>query len=97
VRKENEMAVAVLVEIRGGTQEQYEQVAARIFPDGKLPAGWLLHVSGAAEGDWRVVNVVESQEEFERFARETILPATREAGEEPPQFTFFPVHTLMRA
>jgi hypothetical protein len=91
------MAVAVLVEIPGGTKHQYEQVASQIFRDGTLPEGWLVHVAGPAEGGWRVVNVVQSQEEFEQFARETILPATRQAGEAPPKFSFFPVHTLIRA
>jgi hypothetical protein len=56
-----------------------------------------VHVAGPAEGGWRVVNVVQSQEEFEQFARETILPATRQAGEAPPKFSCFPVHTLIRA
>ena len=91
------MAVAVVVEIPGGTEEQYEQVVSQIFPGGTLPEGWLLHLAGPEEDGWRVVNVVQSQDEFERFARETILPATREAGEAPPKFSFFPVHTLIRA
>jgi hypothetical protein len=95
VRKEDEMAVAVVVEIPGGTEEQYEQVASHIFPGGKLPAGWVLHLAGPGQDGWRVVNVVRSQDEFERFARETILPATREAGEAPPKFTYFPVQNAL--
>jgi hypothetical protein len=95
LRKEDEMAVAVVVEIPGGTEEQYEQVASQIFAGGKLPEGWLLHVAGPGEGGWRVVNVVQSQEQFERFARDTILPATRNAGEEPPKFTFFSVQNAI--
>jgi hypothetical protein len=39
VRNEDEMAVAVLVEIPGGTKHQYEQVASQIFRDGTLPEG----------------------------------------------------------
>lgn len=89
------MAVAVLVEIPGGTKEQYEQVASHLFPGGALPEGWRFHLAGPDEGGWRVVNVVDSREEFERFASETILPATREAGEAPPRFTFFPVQNAI--
>ncbi|HEV2712557.1 MAG TPA: hypothetical protein VGU26_05625 [Gaiellaceae bacterium] len=96
-RKEEEMAVAVLVEIPHGTEAQYEQVASEIFADGKLPPGWLLHMAGPEDDRWRVVNIVESRDEFERFARETIMPATQKAGEEPPQFTFVPLHTLIGA
>jgi hypothetical protein len=31
------MAVAVTIDIPGGTQQRYEQVIATVFPDGKLP------------------------------------------------------------
>lgn len=56
------MAVAVTVDIPGGTQQRYEQVIATVFPDGKLPGGWLVHLAGPTENGWRVVNVVPSQE-----------------------------------
>jgi hypothetical protein len=88
------MAVAVTVDIPGGTEQGYEQgyeqVVATVFPDGKLPEGWLVHVAGPTENGWRVVNVVESQEQFEAFARERLLPATQQVGDPTPQLTFFP-------
>jgi hypothetical protein len=55
-----------------------------------------VHLAGPTENGWRVVNVVPSQEEFEAFAREQLLPAAQQAGDPPPQITFFPVHTLIR-
>jgi hypothetical protein len=90
------MAVAVTVDIAGGTEQQYEQVIATVFPEGKLPEGWLMHVAGPSENGWRVVNVVQSQEQFEAFARERLLPATQAVGDPTPQLTFFPVHRLIR-
>jgi hypothetical protein len=90
------MAVAVTIDVPGGTEQQYQQITAKIFPDGKLPEGWLVHLAGPTENGWRVVNVVPSQEEFEAFAREQLLPAAQQAGDPPPQITFFPVHTLIR-
>ena len=45
---------------------------------------------------WQVVNVVPSQEQFETFAREQLLPAAQQAGDAPPQITFFPVYRLIR-
>ncbi len=91
------MAVAVTVDIAGGTPQQYEQVAATLFPDGKLPEGWLVHVAGPTESGWRVVNVVPSQEDFEAFAREQLIPATQAVGDPLPELTFFPVHNLIRS
>jgi hypothetical protein len=95
-RKELEMPVAVIIDLPGGTEQGYEQVTATLFPKGELPEGWLVHVAGPTENGWRVVNVVPSQEEFEAFARETLLPATKEVGDGPPQLAFFPVHRLIR-
>ena len=91
------MAVAVTVDIAGGTEKQYEQVIATVFPEGELPEGWLVHVAGPTENGWRVLNVVPSQEEFEAFARERLLPATQAVGDPTPQVTFFPVHRLIRS
>jgi hypothetical protein len=89
------MAVAVTIDIPTGTQEKYENVVADLYPGGKLPEGWLLHMAGPIEGGWRVVNVVPSQEEFEVFAREQLIPATQGVGDPPPRVTYFPVHRLI--
>jgi hypothetical protein len=90
------MAVAVVVDFPDGTEQKYEQVTAKLFPEGKLPEGWLVHIAGPAGNGWRVVNVVPSQEQFEAFARELLLPVTAQAGDAPPQITFFPVYRLIR-
>jgi hypothetical protein len=90
------MAVAVIVDIPGGTEQGYEQVIATVFPEGKLPEGWLVHIAGPTETGWRVVNVVPSQEQFKAFARERLLPATQKVGDPTPQLTSFPVYRLTR-
>ena len=92
------MSVAVIIDLPNGNEQRYEQVSAMIFPDGKLPEGWLLHLAGPIEGGWRVVNVVPSQEEFETFARDRLGPAFVQAGEPDilPEMTFFPVYRLIQ-
>ena len=90
------MAVTVTIDIRGGTAPLYEQVIAEVFPEGKLPDGWLMHVAGPTEDGWRVVNVVQSQEQFEAFARERLLPATQRVGDPTPEVAFVPVYKLIR-
>jgi hypothetical protein len=89
------MTVVVTIDVPNGTEEQYEEIAGKMFPEGKLPEGWLLHLAGPSKTGWRVVNVVPSQEEFEDFARERLLPALEEAGDATPQLTFSPVHRLV--
>lgn len=44
------MAVAVTVDIPGGNQQNYQQLAAKLFQDGKLPKGWQIHPAGPALG-----------------------------------------------
>ena len=90
------MAVAVIIDIPGGNQETYEQLTAKLFPEGKLPEGWLVHLAGPSEGGWRLVNVVPSQEQFEVFAREQLIPAVQQAEGVTPQLSFFPVYRLIR-
>ena len=93
------MAVAVLIEIPGGTQEQYEAVLEKIGlagQDARWPAGALVHVAGPTEGGWRAVDVWESQEAFEQFERERLQQAAAEVGIPPFKLEFFPVHNLYR-
>jgi hypothetical protein len=66
------MAVAVIVDIPGGNEQVYEQLIAKLFPPGKLPEGWLVHLAGPTADGWRIVNVVPSQEHFEEFARDEL-------------------------
>ena len=84
------MPIAVLHDIPGGTQEQYEQVGARLTDGGSLDSlsdwpvdGIVSHVAGPTENGWRVVDVWESEEAFQRFG-EVLVPVLQElemAGE----------------
>jgi len=93
------MSVAVIIDMPGGRQKEYEQVIASVFPEGKLPKGWQVHLAGPTDKGWRIVNVVPSQEEFETFARDRLRPALEQAGEGDitPQVTYFQVHRLIRS
>jgi hypothetical protein len=88
------MAVAVIVDVPGGNEQLYDQL--KLFPEGKLPQGWLMHLAGPTETGWRVVNIVPSQEKFEAFAREQLAPAAQQVGDPLPEITFFPVYRLIR-
>ena len=71
------------------TQEKYDQSVARIT-GGKSrvesPADWpveglLAHIAGQGENGFRVVDVWESEEAFNRFG-ETLMPILAELGVE---------------
>jgi hypothetical protein len=73
------MAIGVLLDIPGGTQEQYEQVNEKAFGDPKGPTepidGLIIHTAGATTTGWRIFDVWESQDAFDRFMNEIIMPA----------------------
>ena len=90
------MAVGVLLEFPGVTREQYEQLAQDMSQSGS-PEGNLIHVCGPTSDEgWRIVDVWESQEAFERFANELLIPRAQARGfPQPSKREFFqPYHVL---
>jgi hypothetical protein len=76
------MAVVIVNEIEGGTQDLYDQVNPKVMPEGKLPDGCQVHIAGPVASGWRVISVWDSEEQFQQFRDETLIPALREAGGE---------------
>ena len=94
------MAYAVVHHFAGGTKEQYEASIAAVHPGpDKLPDGQIFHAAGPSDRGWTILAVHDSQESWERFRDQTLLPAF-EAGisggfESPPEETAVDVQTLM--
>ncbi|MEA2481794.1 MAG: hypothetical protein QOJ07_3716 [Thermoleophilaceae bacterium] len=82
------MAIAVLMEIPGGTQEMYDRVMEDLQLEG-VPEGGIAHLAGPMEGGWRVLDAWESQDAFQRFYDERLGAALSAAGvpiDGPPKF-----------
>jgi hypothetical protein len=94
------MAYGIVHHFPGGTREQYEASLAAVHPgDGQLPDGQIFHAAGPSPGGWTIVAVHESQESWERFRDETLMPKLQ-AGvpggfQTPPQETTIDVYNLM--
>jgi heme-degrading monooxygenase HmoA len=94
------MSVVIVNEIEGGSEELYEQVNPKVMPDGNLPDGCQLHIAGPVENGWRVITVWESEDRFQQFREEKLIPAMQEAAEGDriaPQISADPVHRLLIA
>jgi len=76
------MSVVVVNEMQGGDQGFYDEVTSRVMPEGRLPAGCSEHIAGPTDGGWRVISVWDSEEDFERFRSDTLIPALRDSGRE---------------
>lgn len=90
------MAIAMILEFPGGTQEQFEQVMVNLQLGAEGPAGQLFHVDGPIEGGWRVVDVWESQEAADTFFQEKLGRAMQQAGLTIPHPQVWPVHTMLK-
>ena len=69
------MAVVIVNEIEGGSQELYDQVNPKVMPGGRLPDGCQLHIAGPVANGWRVITVWDSDERFQQFRDEQLIPA----------------------
>ena len=91
------MAYGIVHRFPGGTKEQYEATLAAVHPsDGSLPEGQIFHVGGQSADGWTIVAIHDSQESWERFRDEKLMPAMRDEIEggfsAPPEETSFVVH-----
>jgi hypothetical protein len=94
------MAVVIVNEMEGGGQDLYDQVNPKVLEGGNLPDGCQLHIAGPYENGWRVITVWDSEEKFQQFREEKLIPAIQEAGGEDrivPSITAHPVHNLITA
>ena len=90
------MAYGIVHQFPGGTQEQYEASIAVVHPsDGSLPEGQIFHAAGPSADGWTVVAIHDSQESWERFRDDMLMPRMNEGIEggfpTPPQETTFSV------
>jgi hypothetical protein len=91
------MAYGIVHRFPGGTEDQYKASIGAVHPnDGSLPEGQIFHVAGPSADGWTIVAIHESQESWERFRDEILMPRMSEGIEggftTPPEETVFPVH-----
>jgi hypothetical protein len=96
------MAYGVVHQFPGGTKEQYDASIAAVHPsDGSLPDGQVFHAAGPSADGWTIIAIHDSQESWEQFRDDVLLPRIAEGIEggftAQPQETTFPVHNQAKA
>lgn len=93
------MAVAIEMTFKGATLDQYNQVMRLMsLDDGTRPSppGALFHWVAKTDDGIRVVDVWETQEQFDAFAEKEIGPYSAQAGiPAPPETTVYAVHNYL--
>ena len=94
------MSVVVVAEVDGGNKDFFEKVSGKAMPGGELPEGCQVQIAGPIEGGWRVITVWDSEDRYNEFRTERLIPALQEAGEGDrvaPNIRTDPVHRLLTA
>jgi hypothetical protein len=92
------VAVVIVNDMQGADQSVYDEVTPRVMPDNQLPEGCQLHIASPSDDGWRVITVWESEERFQEFRDEKLIPALQEAGHADrisPRIQAQPVYRLI--
>jgi hypothetical protein len=87
------MPIAQIIEMPGAGVLEYEQAFALLHPDGAWPEGQINHIAGPTPDGFRVIDVWDSRQAFERFERDVLAPL----GFSGMPRIEFPVHNLVAA
>ena len=87
------MAILMILDIPGGTVEQYDRVNEIMGVDGgNTPDGLISHAAGPSDDGLLIVDVWESEDALNRFVGEQVMPAMQQAAVPQAQPRLFPVH-----
>ena len=94
------MAVCLVMQFAGMNSSKYEAVMDKLALRGanpNWPKGILSHVAGASNEGFCVVDVWESQQDFDAFMKSRLKPAFDAVGGLPqPRVTTFEIHNSYR-
>jgi hypothetical protein len=92
------MGFTVLFEMEGVSTQQYENIWKVLDRVGEhAPQGRRFHVGSPTPSGFCVVDVWDSIEELDRFAKSALIPAMIESGVTPGQPRVLPAHNIVAA
>jgi hypothetical protein len=76
----------------------YDAISERLQTQGAPPAGLLVHTAGFTGNGFRIFEVWESREDYERFLNDRLMPLIQEVAssdQRDPQTTVYELHGFM--
>ena len=89
------MPVLVIGNVPGMTAEQDREGLKALGISDTPAEGSRIRMAGPTDGGWRVVSLWDSQEAFERFRDERLLPMLKQAGAPTPQIEIWPIESVI--
>jgi hypothetical protein len=78
----------------------YDAISERLQAQPEPPPGLLVHTAGFTGNGFRIFEVWESREAFERFVEQTLMPIINEVGAgeaSQPEQTMYELHSFVPA
>jgi hypothetical protein len=76
----------------------YDAVSARLAAEQSTPPeGFIVHAAGYTGRGFRIIEIWETREQFDRFLGERVMPLVAEVGgadARPPEITAYELHGL---
>jgi len=89
------VSVAVFIEWPGFTAEHYDLLREQVGWEREVAQGSIVHMACSGSEGFRVVDVWESEEAFERFVEERLMPGAQQLGfAGQPRVQFYRTHAL---
>ena len=89
------MATVMLMHWPEVSIDQYEQARKEINWEGNVPPGAKFHVAWMGKDGFHVLDLWESQADFERFTQERLMPGVQKIGiQGQPKVEFFDAHAI---
>jgi hypothetical protein len=78
----------------------YDAISERLQAQDESPAGLLVHTAGFTGNGFRIFEVWERREDFERFLNDRLMPLIQEVASDDdrePQTTIYELHGFLAA
>ena len=95
------MAVVMIMENPNIGTDMYDAVNAKMDIAANPPEGLICHTAGVADGKFRIIDVWESKDHYDRFSKERLGPAIQEVSQGqapqggPPMEKFYELYNVM--
>ncbi len=83
------MAIVYTAETPGMTEQQAQSMLEQVGQRLRQAKGFIAHASGPTQAGYRVVEVWQSRENFQRWFDQAIKPGLQAAGVPEPRQEFF--------
>ena len=88
------MPILVVSEAAGVTAEQDAAMVQALDLATSPPVGGRIRMAGPTADGWRIVSLWDSEEDWERFRNERLVPALTGAGRASPPLEIWPIETV---